>query len=169
MKASEQSKTSAGSVARSYFEAISRRDLDAMVEHWAPGGSGYIHGMVNVTVPYTYRPWFQSLFDAFPDWRFEVLDLVSEGELAAVRWRARATFSGEGRFEGLEPNGAAIETEGCDVLTVRDGLIQSNYAYTNGMELSRRLGVLPAAGSAQEKAMLGALNLKTRIAARFRR
>jgi hypothetical protein len=32
----------------------------------------------------------------------------------------------------MAPNGASVETEGCDLLTIRDGKIASNYAYTRG-------------------------------------
>ena len=88
-------------------------------------------------------------------------NIVAYGETAAVRWRATGTFDGEGKFEGLTPNGATIELEGIDMLTVRDGLIHENRAYTNAMEMARQLGALPPAGSLPEKAMFGALNLKT--------
>jgi hypothetical protein len=86
-----------------------------------------------------------------------------------VRWRATATFDGTERFEGLEPNGASITIRGCDVLTVRNGRIQRNDAYLNGIELARQLGALPPAGSAAERAMNAALNLKTRLGAAIRR
>jgi hypothetical protein len=35
--------------------------------------------------------------------------------------------------------------------------------------MARQLGALPAAGSAQEKAMLGLVNLRTKVAHRLRR
>jgi predicted ester cyclase len=160
---------SAAEVAKSYFEAVAARDIEAMLEHWDPDGGGYIHGMVDVRVPDTYRGWFADLFKAFPDFRFEVLDIVAEGEMAAVRWRVSGTFNGSTRFEGMDPNGARVETEGCDVLTIRDGKLVSNYAYTNGAEMMRQLGALPTAGSTQEKALLGALNARTKVAERLRR
>jgi len=156
-------------IARSYFEAVAARDVEAMLEHWDPDGGGYIHGMVDVRVPDTYRGWFADMFKAFPDFRFEVLDIVAEGDKAVVRWRANGTFNGSTRFEGMDPNGARVETEGCDVLTIRDGKLVSNYAYTNGAEMMRQLGALPAAGSTQEKALLGALNARTKVAERLRR
>jgi hypothetical protein len=82
-----------------------------------------------------------------------------------VRWHATGTFSGSARFEGLDPNGAGVDLEGCDVLTVRDGKIVRNDAYMNGAEMMRQLGALPPAGSAPEKALTAALNLKTRVGA----
>jgi steroid delta-isomerase-like uncharacterized protein len=155
--------TDAAAVARAYFEAIEQRDLDAMTAFYEPGGTGEIHGLVELVVPGTYRAWFGNLFRAFPDFSFEILDVMSAGEKAAVRWRARGSFTGSTRFEGLEPNGARIDVQGCDVLTVREGRIQRNDAYMNGAEMMRQLGALPAAGSPPEKALLGALNLKTRL------
>jgi predicted ester cyclase len=170
MATTEKAEKTVAEIARSYFEAVGNRDVEGMLAHWHPDNEGgYIHGMVDVRVPDTYRGWFTDLFTAFPDWRFEILDIVADDERAAVRWRASGTFTGPPRFEGMEPNGAAVESEGCDVLTIRDGKIVSNYAYTNGAEMARQLGALPPQGSAAEKAMLGALNLKTRLTQRLRR
>jgi steroid delta-isomerase-like uncharacterized protein len=164
--ASEQ--TDSASVARAYFEAVARRDLDAMEAFYEPGGSGEIHGLVELTVPGTYRPWFAGLFAAFPDFEFEVLDVMSAGEKAAVRWRARGTFNGSGRFEGLEPNGAAVDVQGCDVLSVREGRIHRLDAYLNGAEMARQLGALPPQGSLPERALTATLNLKTRLIGHLR-
>jgi steroid delta-isomerase-like uncharacterized protein len=167
MAASET--TDVGTVARGYFEAVGRRDLDAMTEFYAPGGVGEIYGLVRLVVPDSYRAWFGGLFRAFPDFEMEIVEIVAEGEKAAVRWHATGTFSGSGNFEGLAPNGARVDVQGCDVLTIRDGRIEHNDAYMNGAEMMRQLGALPPQGSAPEKAVTAALNLKTRLAARIRR
>ncbi|HEX3735765.1 MAG TPA: ester cyclase [Solirubrobacterales bacterium] len=161
--------TDTASVARAYFEAVGRRDLEAMTGFYVPGGTGEIHGLVELRVPDTYRAWFGTLFEAFPDFSFEILDLMATGEKAAVRWHATGTFDGSARFEGLDPNGAHVDVQGCDVLTIRDGRIQRNDAYMNGAEMARQLGALPPAGSLPEKAMTAALNLKTRLRARLGR
>jgi predicted ester cyclase len=154
--------TGTAEVARSYFEAVGRQDLDAMEAHYEPGGGGPIHGLVELRVGDNYRQWFGNLFRAFPDWKFEILDIVAEGERAAVEWHATGTFSGDARFEGMEPNGAAVDVKGCDIVTVRDGRMVDNQAYTSGTEIARQLGALPPQGSAAERAMTAALNLKTR-------
>ena len=157
------------SVARAYFDAVARRDVEAMAACWQPGSLDLIHGVAELRVPEDLRTWFGNLFAAFPDFRFEVLDVVTTGEKAAVRWHATGTFDGTGRFEGLLPNGGRVDVEGCDVLTVRDGLVVHNDAYMNGAEMARQLGALPPAGSLPERAMTGALNLKTRLGARLKR
>ncbi len=158
---SPASKKSAKQVATEYFKAVADQDIDAMMACWEPGNYGYIHGVAQMRAPDGYQQWFGALFRAFPDFRFEVLDMVAYGDKAAVRWRARGTFNGQGKFEGLAPNEAGVEIEGLDLLTIRDGLIRENRAYMNQMEMARQLGALPPAGSLPEKAMFGALNLKT--------
>jgi steroid delta-isomerase-like uncharacterized protein len=161
--------TDVASVARGYFEAVGRRDLDAMTAFYEPGGTGEIHGLVELRVPDSYRAWFGGLFRAFPEFHMEILDVMATGDKAAVRWRATGRFDGEGSFEGLRPNGASVDVQGCDVLTIREGRIHRNDAYMNGAEMARQLGALPAAGSAPEKAMTAALNLKTRLAEAIQR
>jgi steroid delta-isomerase-like uncharacterized protein len=163
--ASNGEATDTASVARSYFEAVGRRDLDAMSAFYVPGGVGEIYGLVRLEVPGSYRAWFGDLFRAFPDLEMEIVEIVAEGEKAAVRWRANGTFDGDADFEGLAPNGATVAVQGCDVLTIRDGRIQHNDAYMNGAEMMRQLGALPPAGSPPEKAMTALLNLKTRVGA----
>jgi steroid delta-isomerase-like uncharacterized protein len=161
--ASSQS-TDAAAVGRAYFEAVGRRDLDAMTAFYEPGGTGEIHGLVELRVPGSYRAWFGDLFAAFPDFELEIVEVVAEGNKAVVRWSAIGTFKGSTRFEGLDPNGARVKIQGCDVLTIRDGRIQRNDAYMNAADLARQLGALPPAGSPVERAMTAALNIKTHFA-----
>jgi predicted ester cyclase len=168
--ATETEKTATpAEVARSYFEAVSRQDLDAMEAHYDPSGEGPIHGLVHLKQGDNYRPWFENLFRAFPDWKFEVLHLIANDEMAAVEWRASATFNGSAKFEGMDPNGAKLEIQGCDVVTVRDGRIVHLDAYSSGTEIARQLGALPPQGSAAERGMTAALNLKTRAVKALRR
>lgn len=153
------------SVARAYFDAVTRRDVAAMAACWEPGSLDVLHGVAELTVPGDLEAWFGALFASFPDFTFEVLDVLTTGEKAAVRWRATGTFDGSAKFQGLLPNGSSVDIQGTDVLTVRDGKVVHNDAYTNSVELLRQLGALPPDGSGQEKAMTALLNAKTQATA----
>jgi steroid delta-isomerase-like uncharacterized protein len=153
-----------GEVAAAYFATVASRDLDAMLAFWEPGGVGEIHGLIELIAPDSYRAWFGDLFDAVPDFKLEVLEIVADGEKAAVRWHATGTFDGTASFEGLTPNGARIDLGGCDVIAVREGKLHRNDVYINGAEMARQLGALPPAGSLPERALLGAVNARTRLA-----
>jgi predicted ester cyclase len=159
-----QTAESVEQLARDYFARVAARDPDGMMEFWVPGKGADIHGIAKLVAPDSYRAWFRDFFAAVPDLRFEVEEVVADESRAAVRWRARGTFDGTAQLEGFDPNGAEIELVGIDLLTIEDGKLVDNQAYTNGMELARQLGAMPPQGSRSEKAMAGAFNLKTKIA-----
>jgi len=154
-------------VAREYFEALGRAESDAPRRFYASDASAHIHGVVGPAGADGLSAFFGELFAAFPDWHFDVLDLVAEGDRAAVRWRAHGTFAGPGNFIGFEPNGARVDLEGMDLVWVGDGHLTRLEAYMNGAELARQLGALPPQGSATEERMAKAFNLRTRIKRRI--
>lgn len=156
-------------VVSEYFDALADQDLDRAVATWRPGAIDHLHGFAEMVAPDGIRDYFASLFAAVPDFRFEVRSMVAEGNQVAVRWHSAGTFDGTAKFQGLAPNGRWVELEGCDLLTVEDGKITSNHAYTNGMEFAQQIGALPPAGSPQERLMATAFNAKTALAQRLRR
>jgi predicted ester cyclase len=158
----------AAAVGRAYFAAVAARDPAAMGACWVLGGLDVLHGVASLQAPEGVEEWFANTFRAIPDFEMEVVDLLAAGEKVAIRWHMTGTFSGDARFEGAIATGARVDITGCDVLTVRDGKIVHNDAYLNGMELARQLGLLPPQGSGQERAMVGATNLKTRVAGLLR-
>ncbi len=154
---------STADVAKRYFKALGAHDLDRAVGCWAPGAVDRFVGQQEVLAPDGIRRYFWELFQAFPDFTFEVIDLTSYRGRTAVRWRARGTFAGPGRFQGFAPNGARITIEGCDVLTVADELIQHNDAYLDSGDIARQLGFLPAAGSPTHAGLAKLANLRTKL------
>lgn len=154
-------------VADRYFAAVAAHDLNAMCACWAPGGIDRLVGQADLVAPDGVRDWFSALFAAFPDLRFDVVARTAQDERCAVRWTAHGTFAGPGSFEGLEPNGAHVEFEGCDVVRVADGRIVHNDAYFDGVTLARQLGLIPPAGSAAERGMTEALNACGRLGRRL--
>jgi predicted ester cyclase len=159
---------SAREVVTEYFDALAAQDLDRAAATWKPGSIDRLHGVADLVAPDGIRNYFASLFAAVPDFRFEVLDMVAEGDQVAVRWRTGGVFSGTGDVLGFAPNGRPIELEGLDLLTVEDGKIVSNFAYVNGMVFAQQIGALPDPESRQGRAMAAAFNAKTAIAKRLR-
>jgi len=158
--------TSAGTaaeVAHAYFAALTAHDLDAAVACWSPGGIDRVAGNRDLVAPDGVREYFGELFRAFPDFAFEVVSQTSEEERCAVSWRATATFAGPGSFQGIEPNGARVELEGCDVLQVHDGRIHHNVAYLDGLSVARQLGLLPQRDSSGERRLNSVFNARTRV------
>ncbi len=153
-------------VARRYFDAINAHDLDAAVALWAVGGREHVRGQVDATAPEGVRSFVGDLLAALPDLRFELLSTTSEGERCAVQWRLTGTFLGPGSLNGIAPTGHPLRLEGLDLLTVRNGLVQQNDAFTDTMEAPRQIGLMPQRGSTAEQGLAQAFNVKTRVANR---
>ena len=147
---------------RSYFEAMDRRDVDAMLEHWAEDG---FEDMVPVGVIRGHGELRESLtaqFAAMPDMRTTVTRLIAGEHDCTVEWRIEGTFDG-GPYMGLEPTGSHVELRGVDLIELEDGQITSLTAYFDSSSYARQIGLLPADGSGADRAMKTAFNAATKL------
>jgi hydroxyacylglutathione hydrolase len=149
-------------ITKSYFAALAAHDLDAATACWRPGAIDRMVGARDLVAPDGIRGYFSELFDAFPDFAIEVVEMTTARQRTAVRWTAHGTFAGPGSFQGFVANHARIAIEGCDVVTVEDGLIVHNDAYIDSGDIARQLGVLPPAGSTSEARLTKLANARTR-------
>lgn len=145
------------------MEAIGRQDLDGAIALWQAGSVDRLVGQEELIAPDGIVRYFRALFEAFPDFALVIDEVISYRGRCAVRWRAHGTFAGPGYFQGFAPNGARIAIEGCDVITVADGLITHNDAYVDGADIARQLGLLPPAQSQSERMLAHAANARTRL------
>lgn len=153
---------SAEEVAHSYFEAIGRRDLDAIATHYAPDVVVDFLGLGVRRGPAELRQFFSELFGALPDGEMLVERIVGGDGVAVIEWRLHGTFEGT-PLTGIEPTGRWVEQRGCDVIEVSDGLITRNIAYQDGMEMARAIGMMPPMDSPPERIMKQAFNVATKV------
>jgi steroid delta-isomerase-like uncharacterized protein len=148
--------------ARSYFDAVGRRDVEGMMEHWKEDGVvdlvpiGILRGRDEIAA------FFTEMFAALPDAEMTVARVIAGQSDVAVEWRMTGTFSG-GPFQGIEPTGRPVELRGVDMIEVADGKNVSNTAYYDGMAFARGAGLLPPQDSGAERAMRSAVNAATRL------
>jgi ketosteroid isomerase-like protein len=141
--------------ARSYLDAIGRRDVDAVGEHWREDGVedlvpiGMLRGRQEI------KDFFSSVFAAMPDAETTLVRVV------AGEWRMSGMFSGA-QFQGIDPTGKPVEVRGMDMLEIENGEIVSNTAYYDGMAFARQVGMFPPQDSGAERAMKGAFNALTK-------
>ncbi len=155
----------AEAVVRRYFQAIDAHKVDEAAAMWAPDGREHVRGQGLFIGPDGMREFIGGLIEAVPDMRMQIVETTTQDERCVAHWRLTGTFAGPGGLSGVAPTGDRLELEGLDMLTVRDGLIQSNDAFTDTMELTRQIGMMPAQGSPGEQRMMGAFNVKTRLLA----
>jgi glyoxylase-like metal-dependent hydrolase (beta-lactamase superfamily II)/predicted ester cyclase len=159
----ETARVSRTELAKRYFKALDTHDLEAAGRCWAQSGVDRFVGQQEVVGPGGVKQYFRDLLAAFPDFSIQVLDATSARHRTAVRWRATGTFAGPANFQGLQPTGAQIQIEGCDVMTIEDELIQHGDSYFDSGDLARQLGVLPALGSGMEARLMRLTNLRSKL------
>lgn len=149
---------------REAFTAVGSRDLERLValfdeatvvEFLALGET--VHGRTAL------RGFFGELFTALPDLEVDVEAIDDLDEVTAVgRWRITGTLTG-GPFRGIEPTGRPLDVRGVDVMRFEGPVLRHNTVYFDGLSFARQLGLLPAADSAADRAMLAAFNALTRV------
>jgi steroid delta-isomerase-like uncharacterized protein len=147
---------------RSYFDAIRRRDVEAIGDHWTEDGVNDLVPLQVLRGRGEIMEFFRETFAAMPDFEMTLSRLVAGEREAAVEWRLTGHFTGE-PFQGLDANGKRIELRGLDLFQVEDGKIVANTAYYDGMAFARQVGLMPAQDSSAENAMKNAFNAATRV------
>lgn len=70
-----------------------------------------------------FMPYF---FQAMPDLKFRVHDVIATESRVITRWTAAGTLTGPG-FLGVEPKGQKIEFDGIDIWSVRNGRLYEHW------------------------------------------
>ncbi len=155
-------------VARTIFEALSKRDLDTAMKFNTDYAVDDFVAIGEFRGRLAIRRLFDELLAAFPDFDIAVDRIVGDDSAAVVQWHAAGTFSG-GKFQGIEPTGKHVQIRGVDVMEFAEGRYVHNTIYYDGASFARQIGMLPRAGSATEKATLAAFNASTRLRQRRNR
>ncbi|MFO0745191.1 MAG: ester cyclase [Myxococcota bacterium] len=85
-------------------------------------------------------PIVQAMRAAFPDLRYELLDLVVGADAVVARVRMTGTHAGD--FFGLAATGRAVDVEQMNLERFRDGRIAEHWRVTDMLGLMRQLGVV---------------------------
>ena len=83
---------------------------------------------------------FTEFYSAFPDWREEMVELVTEGSTVAGRFRCSGTHLGE--FLGGAPTGKRMDVEEVFFLRVEEGKFVDFWALEDSLNRMRQLGLL---------------------------
>lgn len=107
---------------------------DFVSHDWPTGAAG----------PQFFRKYYEALRAAVPDARYEVDDLIGEGDRVVVRWRMLGTHTGP--FNGLAPSGRPITLKGIAIYRVSGGRLVERWVVSDlyGMLEESRASSRPA-------------------------
>ena len=81
------------------------------------------------TGPQAFRDYYAAMRSAVPDARYEVDDLIADGDRVAVRWRLLGTH--EGDFGGIPASGRPITLKGIAIYRVADGKLMERWVVSD--------------------------------------
>ena len=117
--------TDAADVYRAYLEAEARRDGPAMAAALAPDIVIELNGRPALGSADEDTAAMAALFDAYPDYRREIIEVIGEGSRAAARWRmvGRPRPDLVGRLPQLD-------IRGCSIVAAADGRLTEAYVWS---------------------------------------
>ena len=90
-----------------------------MSHDWLEGATG----------PQAFRDYYSAIRSAVPDARYEVDDLIAEGDRVVVRWRLLGTHKGD--FRGIAATGRTITLKGIAIYRVEGGKLLERWVVSD--------------------------------------
>ena len=90
-----------------------------------------------------HRQFLLSIFSAFPDARWHLVDQIAEGDKVASRWLFEGTHRGE--FMGAAPTGKQVTVTGMTINRIVNGKIVEEWAERDSLGLMQQLGAVTTA------------------------
>ena len=142
--------TGAGRRERAKLEenkAIVRRNLE---EFWSTGNMDivdelYATNFVNHDPNHPdvrdlegLKKWAKAIFAGLPDFHVTIERMVAEGDMAAERWRVRATHRGD--FYGIPPTGKQVAFTGTTIYRIAGGKVVETWWNIDALGIFQQLG-----------------------------
>ncbi len=137
-------------IVRRWFEALTSLEgtEKAADELLVPDFAGHVPPFPDVHGPEGYKQFIAGTFQAYPDARFDVEDVIAEGDRVAVRYTLRGTHEGTTRM-GVAPTGKEVAASIIGILKLADGKIVEMWTNVDFLGLMQQIGAIPAPGQQQ--------------------
>lgn len=127
-------------------EKLNKGDIDAALEFFAENASNHGIPVGREGV----RMVLEDIYKTFPDWRFEIAEILAKNDSVIVRTIINGTHLGKGEFPvnggmlvGAEPTGKTFKAQHIHWYKLRDGKIIEHYANRDDIGMMQQLGLLP--------------------------
>lgn len=113
---------------------------------------GIAHGLgeagIDVTGPAEFKPFFEKLRSAFPQFELTIEDTIAEADKVAARWTARLTHGGDQL--GIPATNRQVTISGISIVRIRDGQIIEAWNNWDIHGLMQQIGTTPPAATLLE-------------------
>jgi steroid delta-isomerase-like uncharacterized protein len=127
-------------ITQRYYEEISRGNLAILAEIVAPD---ILHHTTHSPEPVLGLPAVQKLAEAyhraFPDLRYEIHQLIAEGDRVTIHWTASGHH--RGAFNAIPPTGRFCRMSGITINRYADGKLVERWVLNDDLGMLRQMGV----------------------------
>ena len=114
---------------RFYKEVYGDWNMALVDEVLSPGFTSHDWPNDGRTGPQAFREYYAAIRSAVPDARYDVDDLIAEGDKVVVRWTLLGTHQGD--FGGIAPTGLPIALKGIAIYRVADGKLMERWVVSD--------------------------------------
>ena len=130
---------------RHTMNELDRRNLEGVIDTYAPDAR--FHGFAPATLDINgYRQMMSALLDAFPDSRFSVDDIITEGDKVVARHHMEGTH--QAPFQGIPATGQRVRIDAIAIFQVKHDKITGIWLSADFLGLMQQLGAIPMSGQA---------------------
>lgn len=125
-------------VIRQFIETWNRGDLPGVAAFWSPEVIHHTrvdHDVDDISSSYDV------VMQAFPDLRWEIDDIIAEGDKVVTRLTCYATNLGS--YMGAPPTGKRVKCRSVDISRVVDGKIVEHWGLLDELHLMEQLQLVP--------------------------
>jgi steroid delta-isomerase-like uncharacterized protein len=132
--------TDVAQVITRYFEEVwNQGDVDRLDDLLTPDYVNHSPSIPNPRPgPADLKPIVRAMREGVPDLHYEILDLVIEGDRAAVFTRVTGTH--HGTLFGIAPTGRSFDIRQMQIEWLKDGRIWQHWRITDELALMQQLG-----------------------------
>jgi steroid delta-isomerase-like uncharacterized protein len=126
-------------IARRITDAFNKGDLSKVLELFSPKFVGHLpEGDTNFK---DFKAGAKALFNAFPDAKYTVDELISEGNRFAAYYTINATH--KGKFMGIPATGKKIKISAMTIRRVAGGKCVEGWDLMDSLTMMQQLGAMP--------------------------
>ena len=131
-------------VIQRYNDAWNAHDVDAIMSMHAPDMTFENHTAGESAQGEDVRTHIASIFDTWPDIRFDTRRLYVRDGVVAQEWTATATHTKKMTRGDLvaDPTGREVSWRGADVIPFEQGLVKRKDVYSDSVTILRQVGLL---------------------------
>lgn len=123
------------------FAALNDRDLDTVTSYYRPDCRFYGWAPQALDVA-GYTETMSALLAAFPDSRFQVADVIAEGDRVAARHRFQGTH--RETFQGVPASGRPVDIGGIAIFRMEEGKAAEIWLNADFLGIMQQIGAMPA-------------------------